>query len=363
MPAKEKPPGKKRRGPKGKGTVFLRGGVWVARKPAGKLPSGKTRYLERRGRTQAEALRRLAEAGPPGPQTTVSEWAAKWMAASDLRPGTAADYAHTVERYVGPTLGHLKIREVTAHQVEAALRTWAKTLGPNTVRKNLGHLVTLFEAARRAKLVAENPAADARRPKPKTVEIDPFTPAELSRIVAGATSTGSRIFALLATAGCRIGEALALDVPDFDPAAGTVSISRTYSRKHGMGPPKSARGVRVIRVPADAAPALAAAAAARKAGALFPTPAGGRRQHSTVQRGWRAFLARLGLRYRNPHQTRHSVATALLAAGVPLPDVAAYLGDTPETILRTYCHPTGADPAAAMERLLRAARQGGDKVG
>ena len=46
-----------------------------------------------------------------------------------------------------------------------------------------------------------------------------------------------------------------------------------------------------------------------------------------------------------------------LAAGVPLTDLAVYLGDEPETIVRTYLHPTGADVCGALERLL-----GGCKV-
>ena len=45
------------------------------------------------------------------------------------------------------------------------------------------------------------------------------------------------------------------------------------------------------------------------------------------------------------------VATLMIARGVPLGDVAKYLGDTVETVVRSYLHATGADPADAMDEL------------
>lgn len=355
--AAKKSPAKARRGARGKGTVFQRGGVWIARKPVGRGPTGRTLYLERRGKTQAEALKRLAEAGPPGPETTVKEWAAKWIASLSVRPSTLAHYQRTVDLYLVPTLGTIRVRDLTAHQVETASRTWSKTLGPNTLRTAFAHLSVMLTAARRAKLVTENVATDARRPKGKRVAIDPFTPAELARIIAAASESPSRqVFALLASAGCRLGEALALDVGDFDPAARTIAITRTYCRRHGIGPPKSPRGIRTVHVPSVALAALIASSRARKTGPLFPTRQGTRRNHNTVRACWGVLLQSLGLRYRNPHQLRHSVATAMIGAAVALPDIAVYLGDAPETVLRTYVHPTGADPSAAMDRLFGAAQ-------
>ena len=38
------------------------------------------------------------------------------------------------------------------------------------------------------------------------------------------------------------------------------------------------------------------------------------------------------------HSLRHWCASTLLAAGAPVPAVAGYLGDVPETVMRTYAH-------------------------
>jgi hypothetical protein len=53
----------------------------------------------------------------------------------------------------------------------------------------------------------------------------------------------------------------------------------------------------------------------------------------------------------------------LLANGIGIADVAAYLGDRPETIAATYCHPTGVRPAVVISGLLRGSKVqgGGDK--
>jgi integrase len=100
---------------------------------------------------------------------------------------------------------------------------------------------------------------------------------------------------------------------------------------------------------------LRAAIGSRKTGPIFLTANGTRRYQYLVRAAWRPLLGRLGLPYRNPHQLRHSVATALIADGVPLGDVAAYLGDTVQTVVKTYLHPTGTDPAVSLDRLFRTA--------
>jgi hypothetical protein len=136
-----------------------------------------------------------------------------------------------------------------------------------------------------------------------------------------------------------------------DPEAGTISISRTYSRRFGAGPPKSKHSKRTIRVPVVVGPILTAAAGSRDSGPLFLTGNGRPFAKSLVQRAFKRLLNNLGLTYRNVHQLRHSVATALISNGTPLGDVAKYLGDSVATVVKTYLHPSGANPAADLDRL------------
>jgi hypothetical protein len=55
------------------------------------------------------------------------------------------------------------------------------------------------------------------------------------------------------------------------------------------------------------------------------------------------------------HSLRHGCASALLAAGAPVPAVAGHLGDVRETVMRTYAHWPRDDrslPAAILDRMM-----------
>lgn len=334
---------------RGTGSVFYHEsrGVWVGRAWVDGV------RVERSDPSQKEMLKKLAAASPPAPGCTLADWAARWLDQMRCRPQTSRIRDRSVRNYLVPSLGHLKVSALTAGQVERAAASWSDTLTtPNSVRTVLSHLHTCLQAAVRAGLRPDNPVAIAVRPKSEKTKVDTFTPAELAAVIDRATARpNTRVLALVAATGCRIGESLALDAADFDPEAGTVSISKTLGLHGELGPPKSANGVRTIRVPDAALPAVRAAHAGRKSGPLFPTANRTRPNYLVTRRSWSRMLRRMGLPYRNLHALRHSVATHLVAAGVPLADVAKYLGDAVATIVRTYLHPTDADPADALDRL------------
>lgn len=349
---------------RGTGSIFRvragkNAGRWVGRKVIGKKADGKPLKVERWGSTQGEVIKKLEAAVAPGPDTTVGQWAERWLAGLQVRPQTRAGYEKNTRLHVVPAWGGLRLRDVTPSRVEALAVKLAPAMSPNTVRLVLAHARVMLNAAVRDGIIDRNPVTIAKKPKARRKVVDPFTPAELVRIIEAATDyPPGRMAAVQAGIGARAGEVLALDVGDFDPKARTLSITKTYHRKHGIGPPKSAHSVRTVRVPDAAVPAVELAAAGRTSGPLFPTEAGNRRGMERARDGWVEVLKRAGLAFRNAHQARHSVATNLIAAGVPLGDVAQYLGDTVETIVRTYLHPTGTDPADALDRLY-----GGRKVG
>ncbi len=352
------PKPKTKRAPRGEGSIFpdKRNGGYRGKVPVGRYPNGRTKYTEVSGRTHAEVVAKKKLVQPPKPDITVSEWADRWLDASPAAPPTKDDIRNTIGKYIKPTLGSRRVADLTAHDIENAGRAWAPLLGPNTLRKNLRQVRTMLQAANRAKIVTENVARDAKLPKGRRVDINPFSPAQITAILAEAAKRPpDAIVALLATVGCRLGEAIAADVTDFDPKAGTVSISKTYTRKHGIRRPKSENGVRTVRVPAPALPILIAATKGLKGGPLFPSDVGTHRAHESVRKSWRRLLNRIGLRYRNPHQLRHSVASIMVARGAPLPDIAKYLGDSVETVVSTYLHPSGSDVAATIEDALSGA--------
>lgn len=337
---------------RGTGSVFFSPTLqqWVGRVTIGIKPDGSPHRIERRAATQKELFDKLESVRPPAPTTTLAQWCERWFVGLPVRPSTFDRYKDTVTRFLAPTLGHVPLVELSAGQIDFAARQWtAAGLGPGSIRTAYGVLRTILEAARRMRLIETNPVRDSRMPRPPRSRIEPFTPEELLRIIDEAGRwPDSRLFALLASVGCRLGEALALDVADYQ--GGAVHIHRTYSRVHGMRATKSENGNRTVRVPIQA---LAAVQPRTGKGPLFPGRFGERRWHSSVWHSWRLLLKRLGLKYRNAHQLRHSYCSIALANGVPVADLAKAVGDSPQTIMRTYAHASGVDTADAMERALR----------
>jgi integrase len=339
---------------RGTGTVFWHETreVWIGRRIVGRKRNGDPHYVERSHRDQAEMLRRLALAEPPGPNSTVSSFADEWLKDMQCRPRTRSARVNSVEKHIKPVLGSVKVAALNSRQIEAATANWsAAGLEPGTVRLILSHLQTCLSEAVRADIRGDNPVQHARKPKLKRAAIDPFSRDELDQImVEAARRPASRVLVLLAATGCRVGEALALLSHEFDPR-GFVSINRTQDRSRKGGPTKSHLSQRRIRVTPAVLPALVAAVGGRTDGPLFATRTGGHTSYEHTRRAWVALLKRLKLRFRNLHQLRHSVATLMISNRGSLGDVAKYLGDTVETIVRTYLHASGADPCDVMDRL------------
>jgi len=351
--------GPKRRRARGTGSVFWSAarGVWVGRA----VVAG--RRVERSDPSQEELVRKLALATPPPSGLTVGEWVARWRADpetdSRVKPATRRSRASTMGLYVLPSLGAVRLASLTPQMVERAVRSWTTLKSANSVQTNLANLSACLRAAVRAGLIPANPVSGVRKPPPhRRADVVVFTGAELARVAAaaGPRPGAARPLALLAATGMRVGEAIGLDVGHFDPAAGELSVERTCDPCEGpLESTKSANGRRVLPLPAAALAAVAAAAGSRKAGPLFAGARGGRCRYPEVARAWRALLAELGLPYRNLHVLRHSVGSQLAASGMPLADVARWLGDTVATVLKTYVRPTGADVAGAIDRLFSGA--------
>jgi integrase len=353
---------KAKRRPRGTGQLYFdeRRRLWVGRVPlVGKrTKTGRLCYREVTAPTQAEVLSRMRSVGPPGESTTVAEWAQRWLDSSSVRDSTRDTYGFTVKNYIVPTLGTIRLTALTTAHCDAAVRQWLQRAMPGTVRVYLGQLRNLLNAAKRADAIPVNPATAVRTPKATRRPDVEFPPGELLAILNAALERTTTLpVALLAATGCRVGECLALDVGDWDAKKGMIAITKTWSRRHGTRPPKSEEGLRTIRVPVAARPALTAAVGSRKSGPIFLTWSGGRRMyHEGVRMSFRRLLKKLGLAMRTLHTLRAMVASSLNANGTPIADAARYLGHTPEVYVSTYLRPTGADPSAVMDDVFKPAR-------
>jgi integrase len=271
-------------------------------------------------------------------------------------------YRHNVEHHIIPALGHVRLRRLRPHHLDAFYDRLLhppngdSPLAPKTVYEI--HLVirgALEEAVRRG-LVSRNVALVAHAPRLRSiprVEQRSWTPEELRAFLRAAA--GHRLFAALWTAaftGMRRGELLGLRWQDFDEKAATVSINWglvaiDYEVHETRG--KTPRSRRRIDLDPATVGVLAAwrewqraeqrAAGIEGAWWMF-TDGGGQPIHPhAISQAFERIARRAGVPVIRLHELRHTHGTLLIAAGVPVKVVSERLGHaTPAFTIETYQH-------------------------
>jgi len=145
----------------------------------------------------------------------------------------------------------------------------------------------------------------------------------------------------VASTGLRRGEALALRWTDLDLVAGALTVDQALTRTSAgltFGAPKTDRGRRSLRLPplmverlkahkrGQAVERLAVGESWTDLDLVFCTEAGTPLDPRNVSRWYSETCKAAKVDERGMHALRHSAATAMLAAGVPVRTVADTLG-------------------------------------
>jgi integrase len=163
----------------------------------------------------------------------------------------------------------------------------------------------------------------------------------------------------LAGLGCRIAELLALDWPQIDDEAGTLSIEGTVIRVPGSGlvvqdHTKSRAGMRRITPPSWVMELFRNRHRSSHGRWVFPSTRGTLRDPDTTRSQLRKVLRGTRWAGLHPHAFRHLVATRLDAAGLSAREIADYLGHERVSMTQDVYmsrQVSGAAAAAALERL------------
>ncbi len=351
----------------------------------------KRRKVLARTKTEArqklDAMRSRVAAGDAigSGNLTVKEilgtWQRRTVASRDLAPATVETYRWCCERLCDE-LGTRRIRTLTAEHVESAFdRLTAgdndhRTMGRAALikaRSTLGQ--ALDEAVRRghasrnvARMAVLTP--DAARTKPRrsltAVEARQLLDTILDHRLAA-------LFIIMLCVGLRPGEAAGLTWDDCDVAAGRISIRHAVrvERRRAVlvDELKTTRSRRTITLPEHAADALRRHRQQHTAERLvarrwdddrlvFSTTVGTVLEPRNVARDLRTLTEQAGLGIWTPNELRHSAASLLSAAGVPLEQIADLLGHASTRMLEsTYRHsvqPSIDAAVVAMDRMMSA---------
>jgi integrase len=307
---------------------------------------------------------------------TVGQWGEQWLNSLRLAPSTMASYRKLWRLYITPNLGSVPMDKLTGTAITAMYRKLETggrqdhKSGQGLSARSIRYIHTTLKASLREAvtqgLLATNPADRAKPPaarEAKAPEIHPWKAAQLGTFLGWVDEQqcpDAVAWRLLAFTGARRGEVLALRWRDMD--AGRLSIRRSVGVSKAKdkpaelveGPTKSGRE-RVVDLDAQTVDALRRYRVARaglslqlaRDDALIFGDLEGQHQHPD-HFSWR-FIRQLA-RCRHQlgeaapptirlHDLRHTHASLLLSAGVPVKVVSERLGHATVSItLEIYAH-------------------------
>ncbi len=341
--------------------------------PAAPTP-GNIRYAHQLAQQIRDAIARgtfkLAdffpdEAPPPVDRLTVEQYLTRWLAAQRIESTTHGGYTAAVRFWCGApcddkggTLGALPLADLRAQHINTAMASRPELNG-STLNNYRARLSSALRDAAADGLAADGLMARVKRAAPLQQLPDPFTPEELERILQDLSERApAPVFNLVewwAFTGVRTGEALGLKWPQVDLASGYFQVQETRVRGEHRERTKTNR-VRQVLMNSRARAAIERQRAHSQAagGYVWTMPDGEPipGEYTLQRRWWASSLKRLGIRYRQPYNLRHTYATTLLMAGVNPAFAAQQLGHSIELFLNTYSRWIGGDAnAREMSRI------------
>jgi len=342
----------------------------------------------------AEMVQRKAKEEFAATHMTVAQWAEEWLQLLQ-RYGRKASYVrHCRDRLhnrILPALGAHQLADLTPRHIAGWLRQMqSQRCFPRQVKsQNLkskiqnpkllsashiaGHFRVLRAMLQEAVYqfhIPDNPARKVRAPRSETPEMAAYTAEELAPVIRALEryDTSFRALVLLGlTTGARRGELIGLDWPHVDLPAARLTIAHAAITETGvpqyLDRTKSPRSVRTLPLTPDMVELLTAwkaeQAAQRAAmgekwqGAdfVFTTRHGTWINVDYADRKIARFVKRHNLPRIHLHGLRHTVATTLLANGLPLADTSAHLGHAQQSTTLIYTHALASRQSRAAEIL------------
>lgn len=309
-------------------------------------------------------------------EQSLEEYLDDWLSGVKLSKSamTFATYEMLLRIYVKPYLGSLKLAEITPALLQASIDQLVRNDMPlSSIQQAYKTLKTALYQAVNLQILGYNPAERITVPKPRPKDFRVLDENQVQTYLIAADQIRPRNWCLLKLAlgtGMRLGELLGLQWDDIDFGKQQLTIQRQVQRrsKDGeiFGPPKSNAGRRTITLASSLVEMLREQRKGlnleRKIkpkwvdhGMVFPGYYGQPQQRTTPQNHHKQVLAAAGLPDMRFHDLRHTAISVMLKRGVPVVEVARYVGHSKVSItLDTYGHyiPGWQDQAAnAMEEI------------
>lgn len=277
---------------------------------------------------EAERPRQLAF------ETFAWEWFETY-AKPNNKPSEVVGKESTLRVHLIPFFGNLDMRAFTALDVERYKAEKVKVVSPKTVNNHISVLKKMFNSALDWDLLDRNPIARVKKLRETDYEWHFLPREESERFLAALDARWLPLFATLLWTGLRLGEALALRHEDILWAQEKIVVRRSVYQGQFVAP-KSGKS---REVPMNSRLQAVLEAVPKGQGDLvFATAEGTLLDPANVKRPFFAALKRAGLPRLRIHDLRHSFASQLATAGVPIKVVQELLGHQSMAMTLRYAH-------------------------
>jgi len=292
---------------------------------------------------------------------TLDAYAIRWLARRGpfIEPGTVSTYRNDIVYRIAPTLGALRLRDLTAEAIEQAILEMQRmkprrgsgrnTYSAKTINNTLTTLSVILGAAVNDGLLRQNPArrqggAGERRMRVQEEfsEVAYLMPDEIAGYLEACDPAYRDLAEVLSLAGLRISEALALEPRDIAGDDGVITVARQL--KNGTGgrlKDKTPRSVEIGPRLADRLERRAHVTRRARRRMLFAEPGGAYIDRTIIARRWHdPALRDAGIEmHLRVHDLRHTAAAAWLIAGKQsLEYVRRQLGHASIRQTQVYAH-------------------------
>ena len=361
---------------------------WEARCTVGYDP-GTGRQIQRSitGKTQKEVTQKLkvmtveVDQGSHKPpcKLTVKDWLETWMIdfLGDVKKSTAHEYKRSVDTYIVPHLGAMKLEALTAPMIQAFCndlqhpkQEGTKPLAAKTVKNVRGVLHKALEQAVESGYLRVNPSDATKAPKVKKPEIHPLEDEQVTDFLAAIKGhVHEELYVIDMFTGLRQGEILGLkwDCIDFD--RGTLVVKQQLCRERKKGgkyyfdlpkhdkirvlslAPSVVKWLRIQKLK-QGEKRLKAGEAWTENNLVFSNETGGYLSYRTVYDCFKRIVAKIGTPDTRFHDLRHTYAVMCLANGDDIKTLQENLGHaTAAFTLDVYGHVLKRMRQASTDRM------------
>lgn len=336
------------------------------------LPNGEKKRISARGRTEREAIQKLAklkaeyEAGilTINGNTTVSRWIGQWLEIYKKPSVTAKTYQQVqsiLKRFCVAQIGSISLSQVRKIDLQRCLNEMAaQGYAQRTIKLLYNSITAAITAAVNEGIINSNPSAGLSLPKgtPATSRRS-LTPEELTLFQTSIkTNHYGCYFGIMLACGLRPQEARALRYDNIDFVNNTVTISNAFeSGTQALKEPKSASGYRCVPLP-DWYAQMLSKQPRNISGWVFCTKEGNPINERAHRRAWGWLMRQMDIEagavlYRNqviehkidqdisPYYLRHTYCTQLAEHNLDIKTASYLMGHSSiEMTAKYYTHVT-----------------------